>query len=177
MARPPTDLRPRVLDAALSVLLHRGAHAVTLDAVAREAGVSKGGLLYQFPGRAALLEGMVRDVIARFDGAVAEAMAADPQPVGRFLRAYLRVVMAESERSAARALLAAVAAEPALSEVVREGYAGWFARAAEDGLPADRARLVLAAADGLWVQRAFETDATDTGWVDGLIALTRGGAP
>ena len=43
-----TDTRRRLLDAATAVVRRDGARALTLDAVAAEAGVSKGGLLYHF---------------------------------------------------------------------------------------------------------------------------------
>ena len=42
------DTRKRLLDAAAAVVRRDGAGALTLDAVAAEAGVSKGGLLYHF---------------------------------------------------------------------------------------------------------------------------------
>ena len=46
-----------ILDAANKVILDRGADGFTLDAVAREATVSKGGLLYHFPIQKKLIEG------------------------------------------------------------------------------------------------------------------------
>jgi AcrR family transcriptional regulator len=60
--RQPIPLRPardRLLDAAERVVVESGATHLTLDAVAKSAGVSKGGLLYHFPSKEALLEGML----------------------------------------------------------------------------------------------------------------------
>ena len=45
---PRPSARARLLDAAVAVVRRDGAQALTLDAVAAEAGVSKGGLLYHF---------------------------------------------------------------------------------------------------------------------------------
>ena len=43
--------REKILDAAVQVAIRDGILAMTLDAVAREAGVSKGGLIYHFRRR------------------------------------------------------------------------------------------------------------------------------
>ncbi|GGN88430.1 TetR family transcriptional regulator [Nocardia rhizosphaerihabitans] len=51
--------RDRILDALETLLLERGAAQMTLDNVAAAAGVSKGGLLYHFKSKDALLVGLV----------------------------------------------------------------------------------------------------------------------
>lgn len=51
--------RDRILDAFESLLAGQGSRSATLDAVADEAGVSKGGLLYHFPSRDDLVVGML----------------------------------------------------------------------------------------------------------------------
>ena len=47
MSRPPAA-REAVLDAFERIIITEGERAATLDATARAAGVSKGGLLYHF---------------------------------------------------------------------------------------------------------------------------------
>lgn len=56
---PPPAARDKVLDAFERLLTDHGPRAATLDAVAAEAGVSKGGLLYHFPSREALTDGLL----------------------------------------------------------------------------------------------------------------------
>lgn len=61
-----SDARERILTALRHLLSSGGLSAVTLEAVAAQAGVSKGGLLYHFPSKADLLLGLlaqVRDTI------------------------------------------------------------------------------------------------------------------
>ncbi|WP_280272431.1 TetR/AcrR family transcriptional regulator [Nocardia wallacei] len=55
-----TTTRDRILDALESLLLDKGMSQVTLENVAAAAGVSKGGLLYHFKSKDALLAGLVR---------------------------------------------------------------------------------------------------------------------
>lgn len=51
--------RDRLLDAFETLLVTAGSRAATLDAVAAEAHVSKGGLLYHFHSKDELVEGML----------------------------------------------------------------------------------------------------------------------
>ncbi|MFD0884645.1 TetR/AcrR family transcriptional regulator, partial [Streptosporangium algeriense] len=71
MPRPSS--KDRLLDAAAEVLLTEGAGSLTLEAVARRAGVSKGGLFYHFPTKQALVAGMVERLVGAFDAALAGA--------------------------------------------------------------------------------------------------------
>lgn len=69
------DTRNRILDALEKLLLANGVSQVTLENVAAEAGVSKGGLLYHFPTKEALLAGLVRRLGDRSDQELADAVA------------------------------------------------------------------------------------------------------
>lgn len=51
--------RDRLLDAFEELLIEHGERAATLDGVAAAAGVSKGGLLYHFGSKAALIDGLL----------------------------------------------------------------------------------------------------------------------
>lgn len=77
MSRPPLA-RERVLDAFERILIDEGERAATMDATARAAGVSKGGLLYHFASKEALESGLIE----RMDALVAddvERMRAAPE--------------------------------------------------------------------------------------------------
>ena len=67
--------RDRILDALEKLLLVSSVAQVTLEGVATEAGVSKGGLLYHFPSKEALLAAMVRRLGERSDQQLADAVA------------------------------------------------------------------------------------------------------
>lgn len=64
--------RDRILDAAQELLL--SGESPTLEAVARAAGVSKGGLLYHFD-KQGMLEAIVERAITQFDARLTEAVA------------------------------------------------------------------------------------------------------
>ena len=55
--------REHILDTYVDLLIHTGERAATLDAVATAAQVSKGGLLYHFSSKKALLEALAERTI------------------------------------------------------------------------------------------------------------------
>ena len=70
--------RDRILDAFESLLVGLGSRGATLDAVAEDAGVSKGGLLYHFPSRDDLVVGML-ERLREMGAKDAETMRSAPQ--------------------------------------------------------------------------------------------------
>ena len=77
--------RDGMLAAAEAVVVESGATRLTLDAVAKKAGVSKGGVLYHFPTKDALLEAMIERLVTTNESA--HHAAVDSLPVGPILKA------------------------------------------------------------------------------------------
>jgi AcrR family transcriptional regulator len=69
------NTRDRLLDALETLLLEKGMSHVTLESVAATAGVSKGGLLYHFKSKDALLAGLVRRLSERAEQHLGDAVA------------------------------------------------------------------------------------------------------
>ncbi|HEU4328345.1 MAG TPA: TetR/AcrR family transcriptional regulator [Roseiflexaceae bacterium] len=156
--KTPAGTRLELLLAAGRLVQTSGVRTLTLDAVAREAGVSKGGLLYHFPSKDALITGMIDHVLADFDVLLAQELAADNGPVaGRWLRAYIRATFAlnQADSELTGALLAAIGSDPALLAPVREHFAVWQLQAEADGLDPTLATLLRLATDGLWFADLF----------------------
>ncbi len=148
--RKSAATRVAILAAAARLIRRDGVATLTLDAVAREANLSKGGLLYHFPSKDALVSAMIEELMRREDESL--AVASDALP-GAWLRAYVRSGFASNaafdELSAG--LLAAVATNQALLAPVRAGFAAWQARAVGDGVDPAIATIVRLAVDGLWL--------------------------
>lgn len=147
------DTRQRLFAATTEVVRERGVGQLTLDAVAQAAGVSKGGLLYHFPSKEALLTALADEMIARFEQDIAHASAADGGPVaGRWVRAYARtsLAMSRDDLDLTAALLAAAGTDATLLAPWRRAFVRWQEAAGADGLVPARATLVRLAIDGLW---------------------------
>ena len=118
--------KDRILDAAERVVLRDGGGHLTLDAVAHEAALSKGGVLYNFPTKEDLIRGMIARLSQRFGAEMARLAASDPSTGGRNTRAYVdacfpapTALSAPHDRVAA-GLLAAVATNPSLLDSLQE---------------------------------------------------------
>jgi len=105
----------RLLAAAAEVTQRDGAGNLTLEKVAEQAGVSKGGLLYHYPNKRALLEGMLNQMLGNIESRIA---AADDTDLGSFIEAV--GTRTAEERAIAQSLLAAAAEDPALLAPARE---------------------------------------------------------
>lgn len=109
-----------ILAAAERVVAARGAAHLTIDAVAREAGISKGGLLYNFPSKQALLRAMVGTAVNRYKTAAERARAQIGESANAGVRTRLSVSMNEVvDQRAGLAILAAAAEDPSLLESMR----------------------------------------------------------
>ncbi|TIP33330.1 MAG: TetR/AcrR family transcriptional regulator, partial [Mesorhizobium sp.] len=63
MRAPRANSREKILAAAADVAREAGPGSLSLEAVASRAGVSKGGLLYNFPTKAKLMQGLVESYL------------------------------------------------------------------------------------------------------------------
>ena len=152
----------RILDAAERIVLRDGVGHLTLEASATEAGLSKGGVLYHYPSRDALVAAMVTRIIQEFEDDIARYLPEPGSPEaelpGVYARAYVRATLAPAAPGQERlgaALLAAAAAEPELLIPLQEAADGWQARLVDDGLDAALATVVRLACDGLWLCDLF----------------------
>ncbi len=175
--------RTALLEAALRLMRGAAGADITLDAVAREAGVTKPGLMYHFPSREALMLAIVDHAAASMEQAMAEHLGrplADATPAER-IRAYVEVAAQGADCRAEYAVYTEAAYRPSLAGPWLARMARWFDLPA--GLDARaRAALTVArlAADGLWAAEAtgvFPPRAADREAVVALIhsLVTEGG--
>ena len=158
MAR--TNTKIAILEAAGWVVLSRGVAGLTLEAVAEKAGLSKGGLLYHFNTKDALIAAMIDRMIEVTEQRIAEHLEGDPAP-GSWTRGYLRASTVDDIPNddptgrLAVALLATAATNPDLMSSMRAYQDTWRNRLHEDETDPIIALIVRLAADGLWMNEIF----------------------
>jgi AcrR family transcriptional regulator len=147
---PRLDTPRRIIEAACALVVRDGYANLTLDAVAKEAAVSKGGLLYHFPSKRALLEGMVQHRCQQFEEHVHVHLKTETGP-GRWLRAIIRASCEPKEipLQEGAAVFAVLANDPDLVELVRQRRRRFEEQIEQDGLDPEQAALVCLAVDGL----------------------------
>lgn len=155
--------KDRILDAAEAVVLRDGVAHLTLDAVAQECQISKGGLLYHFPSKDDLIRGMIDRLHRHYEAEVARQEALDPNPVGRRLRAMINTTFPKEpccdmrvriDRIAA-CLIAAVATKPALLDGMKESTERMEKALLADGTDPIMAMIIHLATDGIWMSSLF----------------------
>ena len=153
MSRPPLA-RDKVLDAFEAILIGEGERAATMDATARAAGVSKGGLLYHFASKDAL----ELAVVDRLHALVADdvtAMAASPDgPIAYFIRTSVM-----EDGALDRAILATSRLAQGGNAVARDALRGireqWADALRDHTKGAAALDLVMLVSDGLYFNNAL----------------------
>jgi len=165
----------RLLDAAGAAFIERGADDVSLEEIARRAGVGIGTLYRHFPTRQALLEAVYRDQVELLSARADELLQAESP--GDALADWLRALVkfSSTKHSLISALLASLGKDSDLlsscSKVIRGSAENLLARAQEAGVvrpdadAGDVIRLVHA------VSIATQRGPADPGQADRMLAL------
>jgi AcrR family transcriptional regulator len=133
---------------------------MTLEEVARVGEVSKGGLLYHFASKEALVRGMLEVALGAFEKELTRLRGSDRSP-GSWLRAYIAASF-PADRSITHdqsligsAVLASVGSGAELAEPYRAHLRDWARHASDDGLPPATAQAIRLAIDSLWLHEAL----------------------
>lgn len=177
--KQPELVRRTLLDCVAKLAAEQGPAAVTIQAVADAAGVTKGGLLHHFASRQALIEAVFTDLLDQLDNEIESLMAADPDPAGRFTRAYVRACFADRVLGAS-SLWAALAVSLITEPGLRRLWSQWLDARLERHKDTDDTptlAIVRLAADGVWLSDLLEKDSVSrrdlAALEPQLLALTR----
>ncbi|SEG94217.1 regulatory protein, tetR family [Nonomuraea solani] len=138
--------RDELLDAAEELLCDQGSAALTLAAVADRAGVSKGGLLYHYGSKEALIKGMVERLIEDFDDLLAT------QPGETYTERYLGATLTSVRSGRLRrwAVVTGASGNLFLLAPLREAMTRWHREGLAEEPDPLAAQIVRLACEGLW---------------------------
>lgn len=152
-ARSDTEApaRTRIIEAAARVASASGTAHLTIDAVAAESGLSKGGVLYHFPSKRALLGGMLEHLIETSRQRAETHFAEHGQSGGARIQGHILAARQSTsdERAISMALLAAAAEDPELVAPARTHLAEAFEDARRECADPELGAVLLLAAEGL----------------------------
>lgn len=174
------DTIQKLTHAAYVIIAKQGIVGLTLDAVARGAGMSKGALTHHFRSKSDLAGHVLRDALAMFEGLVEQHRDGDTTP-GAWTRAYLTATLDERYHGSGHAiapLLAPAVRSAQLQKIFREAVVHWTRRIEEDGIDRITARILCSAADGCWWSEItgsslFSDQNERRLFLDRLLAMTR----
>lgn len=152
-----------ILDAASKIVAEKGIFSLTIDAVAKEAGISKGGLLYHYQSKEVLVEKMVEHLANNYRSKIIHQTEEDEAEKGRWTRAYLDVTFTKAyqNKDMHSGLLAAKAINPVLLSPIHDVYTEWQTDIEADGIDPVLATIIRLAADGIWLADLFDINPID----------------
>jgi len=180
--RSYSSARDRILDAAEKVILQRGLGGLSVDAVLKEAEVSKGGFFHHFATKEELLGAIILRLSSVVDGQIAELSAGDRQVRGRGLRAQIQLAIdmpaaaRDRLRTLVLALVAASMESPSIAAAARLANKKALKLAVVDGIAVGPALVVQFALDGYWLAESLDTMALSRAQTrefrDALLSMT-----
>jgi AcrR family transcriptional regulator len=97
MARPRTDILPRIVHAARDRFLESGVEGASLRAIAKDAKTSIGMIYYYFPTKDDLFFAVVEETYERVLGGMEQALAEPGTTEEKLLRLYERIAVLTTE--------------------------------------------------------------------------------
>ena len=145
----------RILSAARVIAARAGAGKITIDAVAKEAGLSKGGVLYNYPTKKALLSGLLDAMLAEHRELLESVPERRP---ARTLRGHLETVLQSQEvdDDLSMAILATAASDPQLLDPLRGELSDDIGRILSDTQDPQGAMVVFWAIQGVRFQKLLK---------------------
>jgi AcrR family transcriptional regulator len=138
MARPKSDIQPRILHAARGRFLNDGVDGASLRSIASDAGTSIGMVYYYYPTKDELFFGVVEELYQKLLADIEVAIAPDVPVRERVERLYARVARMSDEellmmRLVAREALTSNMRFTRLRERFQTGHIALIARLIADG--------------------------------------------
>lgn len=169
--KEPETVRLKLIESAKRLALEKGLGAVNLETVASEAGVTRGGLFHHFSNKKILVDAVFRHLLQEFERDLITRMSVDPEPYGRFTRAYIELVFENGAETHYGPLWMATLSVPELRTAWGEWLNVLLARYQEGALLLENARF---AADGIWLGQMFGVVPENThAFMQHLIDMTR----
>ncbi|CAA6606468.1 Transcriptional regulator [Rhodospirillaceae bacterium LM-1] len=164
IARPSN--RSKILEAAMNLVRDQGVGKLTLDGAAKMAGVSKGGVLYHFPSKNALVRAMVARVIEQWETLHASHLEHEPLGPNRWMRAAVHAFF-DTDSPCCKdplgsALLAGLAHDPDLIDPLRAKYREWMEQSMKESPNPPLMGVIGLMGDGLVLHQLIGLDVLDT---------------
>lgn len=154
--RPRSIDRDKVLDAAEALVVESGAAALSFDAVAKAAGITKGGVQYAFGTRDNLIRTLLDRWGEAFETSVAERAGSNPSPQA-IIKAHLEETRdtKEPDHSRSAAMMTTLLQHPDQLSDTRAWYASRL-NGLDLNQPEDRQIAVaFLAGEGAFLLKAF----------------------
>ncbi len=160
---PGARTRERILTSARELVIEQGTGHLTIERVAKRAGISKGAFLYHFKSKRELLEALLDGYVAHLENSLTTAAQKFPDaddPIVPGFAEWFKKFSTDDGGSAALGivLLAVHAHDPSMLQPLRDWYTRLFERLKSSPLGAERATAAVLAIEGLFFLHMFGLD-------------------
>lgn len=146
-----------ILDATEKFVGKHGMTNLTLEAVAAEAGISKGGLLYHFASKKDLLYRVIERHNERMRKRRQAILDTLPEGPGRELKAYIKARLSDPSRhNMVASKMVSVMEDDDLREYVTNLKNQELQVLQNDGISPEKATVLIMAMEGLWMVDLFK---------------------
>lgn len=166
MGRHKTVDRNNLLDLAEEIVRTQGAAALTIDSLAKAAGITKGGVQYTFSSKAALIEALRTRWMESYETLFDEVIVPDPSPVD-VIHAHVEATFMDEGPGEAKAasLMIGMLQSPEFVTATRQWYGERMQALDPTTAEGREARLAFLATEGAFCLRYFGLiDMTDDEW-------------
>ncbi|HJA39965.1 MAG TPA: TetR/AcrR family transcriptional regulator [Firmicutes bacterium] len=166
------DKKKSILIAAADIVKEEGVAKLTLEAVAKKAGLSKGGLLYHYSNKEALIKGMVQDWTYNYFNSIETLIKNNTKSkVSSWTDAYIKATLSDlnNDKRLSSALIAAMFTNPSLLEEYKKEYHILLGKLMNDDIDPIKVTIIRLAIDGFWFSEIFELSPLDEKLKNGVI--------
>jgi len=152
------ETRTKILEAASYIIQSDGILSFTLEKVAKQAGISKGGLLYHYPSKEALVSGMVKYLKQNYTKSIEENANQDTMQKGRWTRSFIKGSFEKNnpDKYMNAGLMAAASVNRDLLKPIQDAYEHWQDCINNDQIDPINSTILRLAVDGLWLSEIFD---------------------
>lgn len=157
MTKHKNNARELLLNLMLEIVRKEGATRLTYDNLVAKSNLTRGGIMYHFPSKQSMLEGLVNHYVALDMKRTTERWNLYGSTPDGLLKAEIECAMEAntSEQNLASALLPVIATNPALLDDVRSQVRARYDMLHDTKMGFERAALVLMALDCFEMSKAF----------------------
>lgn len=143
--------KTRIIEAAVSLAEKHGIQGVTIEAVAAEVGITKGGVQYHFASKDALMDAVIEYIRERINAEAESFLSVGfgQATLSQRLDAYVRANTSTALGAGELVIFMDGSHTDPLTDVWRSLYDRWTT--ADDEAITARQRAALLAVDGLWM--------------------------
>lgn len=147
-----------LLEATKEIILEEGLHSLTLNGVAEKSAISKGGLLYHFPNKNALIGGLAQYIFDKYIEQFYAYAEADTQESGKWTRALINAARYDLERNGElnAAILASSSLDATTTEHIFDDYNFILRKLDDDGINPITTTMIRLTLDGVYYSQMWD---------------------